>query len=117
MPWIESMSNHLWWCAATCDGNVVLLREKWRSVLHHMVNKHKWTCNTLFHQSGLRWILSSGAKNICWLKPGSPAHLAFEEVVLNTKLVKDLAKLTYVYHTGKIEVYHTGTFLIQRHGF
>ena len=24
MPWIQSMSNHLWWCAATCDGNVVL---------------------------------------------------------------------------------------------
>ena len=25
MPWIQSISNHLWWCAATCDGNVVLL--------------------------------------------------------------------------------------------
>ena len=25
-PWIQSVSNHLWWCAATCDGNVQLLR-------------------------------------------------------------------------------------------
>ena len=107
MPWIQSTSNHLWWCAATCDGNVVLLREKWKSVLHHIVNKHKWTCNTLFHQCGHRRIPSSEAKNICWLKPGSPAHLALEEVVLNTKLLKDLAKLTDFCHTGNIEVYHS----------
>ena len=90
MPWIQSISNHLWWCAATCDGNVVLLREKWKSV-----------------QCGHRRIPSSEAKNICWLKPGSPAHLALEEVVLNTKLLKDLAKLTDFCHTGKIEVYHS----------
>ena len=107
MPWIQSMSNHLWWHAATCDGNVVLLREKWESVVHHIVNKHKWTCNTLFHQCGHRRIPSSEAKNICWLKPGSPAHLALGEVVLSTKLLKDLAKLTDFCHTGNIEVYHS----------
>ena len=56
---------------------------------------------------GHRQIPSSEAKNICWLKPGSPAHLALEEVVLNTKLLKDLAKLTDFCHTGKIEVYHS----------
>ena len=50
LPWIQSFSKHLWWCAAACDGNGVLLREKWKSVLHHIVNKHKWTGNTLFHQ-------------------------------------------------------------------
>ena len=76
-------------------------------MLHHIVNKHKWTGNTLFHQCGHRRIPSSEAKNICWLKPRSPAHLALEEVVLNTKLLKDLAKLTDVCHTGKIEVYHS----------
>ena len=107
MPWIQSISNHLWWCAATCDGDVVLLREKWKSVLHHIVNKHKWTGNTFFHQCGHRRIPSSEARNICWLKPGLPVHLASEEVVLNTKLLKDLAKLTDFCHTGKIEVYHS----------
>ena len=76
-------------------------------MLHHIVNKRKWMGNTLFHQCGHRRIPSSEAKNICWLKPGSPAHLALEEVVLNTKLLKDLAKLTDVCHTGKIEVYHS----------
>ena len=76
-------------------------------VLHYIVNKHKLTGNTLFHQCGHRRIPSSEARNICWLKPGSPVHLALEEVVLNTKLLKDLAKLTDFCHTGKIEVYHS----------
>ena len=44
----------------------------------------------------------SEAKQICWLKPGTQAHLALEEVVLNTKLLKDLAKLTDFCHTGRL---------------
>ena len=82
-PWIQSIPNHLWWCVATCGGNVQLLREKWKSVLDHVANKHKWSGNTLFHQCCHRRISSSEAKQICWLKPGSQAHIALEEVVLN----------------------------------
>ena len=108
-PWIQSISNHLWWSAATCDGNVDLLREKWKSVFHHITNKHKWSGNTHFHQCYHRHIPSSEAKKICWLKPGSQAHLALEEVVLNMKLLKDLAKLTDFCHTGRLEVYHSMT--------
>ena len=52
------------------------------------------------------------------------SHLALEVVVLNTKLLKDLAKLTDFCHTGKIGVplhdaeilFKTGTFFVQRHG-
>ena len=106
-PWIQSISNHLWWCTATCGGNVQLLREKWKSVLNHIVNKHKWSGNTHFHKCDHRHIPSAEAKQICWLKPGSPAHLALEEVVLNNKLLKDLAKLTDFCHTGNLEVYHS----------
>ena len=106
-PWIQSISNHLWWSAATCDGNVQILREKWKSVLDHVSNKHKWTGNTHFHQCCHRRISSSEAKKIAWLKPGTQAHLALEDVVLNSKLLKDLAKLTDFCHTGKIEVYHS----------
>ena len=106
LPWIQSISNHLWWSAATCNGNVQLLREKWKSVLDHVSNKHKWSGNTHFHRCCHRHISSSEAKKICWLKPGTSAHLALEEVALNTKLLKDLAKLTDFCHTGKLEVYH-----------
>ena len=47
-PWIQSISNHLWWSAASCNGDVELLREKWRSVLHHTVTSiHEKTQNSL----------------------------------------------------------------------
>ena len=76
-------------------------------MLDHVSNKHKWTGNTHFNRCCHRRISSSEAKKVCWLKPGTQAHLALEEVVLNTKLLKDLAKLTDFCHTGKLEVYHS----------
>ncbi|XP_068758424.1 uncharacterized protein [Montipora capricornis] len=106
-PWIQSISNHLWWSAATCDGSVQMLWEKWKSVLDHVSKRHKWSGNSLFHQCCHRRISSSRAKKICWIKQCTPAHLALEEVVLNNKLLKDLAKLTDFCHTGKIDVYHS----------
>ena len=40
-PWIQSISNHLWWSAATSDGSVQMFWEKWKSVLDHVSNRHK----------------------------------------------------------------------------
>ena len=92
-PLLQSISNHLWWCAATCYGNVQLLRENWKSVIDHLVNKQKWSGNMLFYQ--------------CCHRPGSQAHIALEEMVLNKKLLKDLTKLSDFCYTGKIEVCHS----------
>ena len=39
-PWIQTIANHLWRSAATCNGNVYDLREKWKSVLNHIIDKH-----------------------------------------------------------------------------
>jgi len=46
-------------------------------------------------------------KGIAWLKPGSSAHVAVEEVVFNKKLLKDIRKLTEYHHTGNLEVFHS----------
>ncbi|XP_046854019.1 uncharacterized protein LOC124447173 [Xenia sp. Carnegie-2017] len=48
--WIKSISNHLWWCSASCNKNAEELVEKWKSVLNHISNKHFWKGNTYFHQ-------------------------------------------------------------------
>lgn len=106
-PWIQSISNHLWWSAATCNGNVLALQEKWKSLLNHICNKHIWSGNTHFHQCCHQQISPSEAKKVSWLKPNSQAFLALEEVVLNTKLLKDIAKITDFCHTGRLEVYHS----------
>ena len=46
--WIESISNHLWYCAATCDKNVDILQEKWLSLLRHITGKHCWKVSKEF---------------------------------------------------------------------
>ena len=106
-PWIRSVSNHLWWCSATCDGNADVLREKWKSVLHHVTNKHKWTGYNHFHECCHPRLTPAAARKKKWLKPDTPSYIALEEVVLNKKLLKDIEKLTEFCHTGEVEVYHS----------
>ena len=36
LPWIQSISNHLWWSAQTCNGDAQLLTDKWVSIVHHI---------------------------------------------------------------------------------
>ncbi|KAK3745443.1 hypothetical protein QZH41_005084 [Actinostola sp. cb2023] len=105
--WIQSASNHLWWSAATCNGDVQLLREKWVSVLHHVWNKDTWNDAEIFLQCAHPRLNRREVRRKCWLEPGSAAYVALEEVVLKPKLLKDLAKLTNFCHTGGLEVYHS----------
>jgi ribonuclease HI len=110
LPWIQSVSNHLWYCAATCDKNVDILRETWLSLLHHITGKHQWKASReykLVKKCGHPRISAKDQKEIQWLESGSPAHIALEEVITNKKLLKDLGKLTEFHHTGELESYHS----------
>ena len=107
LPWIRSVSNHMWWCSATCDGNAEVLKEKWKSVLYHVTNKHKWNGYTHFHECCHPRLTSAQIRKKRWLKPDTPAYIALEEVVLNKKILKDIEKLTEFCHTGELEVYHS----------
>ena len=105
--WIKSLSNHLWWCAETCEGNNDLLREKWLSIVHHIANIHSWNSADLYHQCAHPPIPRNVARTKKWLQPGSPAHEALREVVFDKNLVKDIQQLTLCCHTGSLEVYHS----------
>ena len=39
--WSRSVSNHLYWCAASSDGDGDLVQQKWFSILNHVVNVHE----------------------------------------------------------------------------
>jgi hypothetical protein len=41
------------------------------------------------------------------MKPGSPAHVALEDIVCNKTLLKAIEKLSEFHHTGNLEVYHS----------
>ena len=106
-PWIRSVANHLWWCSATCEGSVDVLQEKWKSILHHVTNKHEWRGCTHIHKCSHPTLSARQMRKKKWLVPGTPPHIALEEVVTNTKLLKDMSKLTQFCHTGELEVYHS----------
>ena len=107
LPWVPSVSRHLWWSAGTCAGNAKLMQEKWVSVVNHVVNKHRWSGSQHFHKCDHDKLSGCDEREITWLKPGSPAHVALEDVVTNKRLLKDLEKLTDFGHTGALEVYHS----------
>lgn len=39
--WSHSISNHLYWCAASSNGNGDLISQKWLSILNHVVDVHE----------------------------------------------------------------------------
>ena len=39
--WAQSVSNHIYWCAATSDGDGELVKQKWLSILNHVVDIHE----------------------------------------------------------------------------
>jgi hypothetical protein len=105
--WIQSVANHLWWCAATCNGDATLLKEKWVSLLHHVTNTHRWTGNTEFHKCGHKRLTAAKKKKTKWLKKDSQAYKALQDIVTSKTVMKDLPNLTRFCHTGEIEVFHS----------
>ena len=75
LPWIKSISNHLWWCPATCEKSADLLHEKWKSILEHVQNKHTWTGFKLVHECSHPRLTNHQMRKKKWLQPGSPAHV------------------------------------------
>ncbi|KAK3100232.1 hypothetical protein FSP39_016728 [Pinctada imbricata] len=39
--WARSVSNHLYWCASSSQGDGELVKEKWLSLLNHVTNVHE----------------------------------------------------------------------------
>ena len=106
-PWIKSITNHLWWSAMTCEGNPLLLKEKWTSILHHVADKHEWDSTVLYNRCPHDPIVDTSRRKTKWLKEGSPPHEVLKQVVLDKRLLKDLELLTKFIHTGPLEVYHS----------
>lgn len=105
--WLKALSNHLWWCCATCSGNAELLKEKWLSFLHHVTDVHSWNCSHLFHKCAHRALTRAERKEKAWLKRDSPAYEAIEAIVTDKQMLKDLDNMTEFCHTGGLENFHS----------
>ena len=105
--WTQSIANHLWWCAATCNGSAPLLKEKWMSLLHHITNNHKWVGNTVFHKCDHARLTAKQKAKTKWLKSTSDAFKALQAIVTDKRLLKALPHITKFCHTGDLEIFHS----------
>ena len=39
--WARSFSNHMYWCAASSQGDGEIVSQKWLSILNHVANIHQ----------------------------------------------------------------------------
>ncbi|XP_072048102.1 uncharacterized protein [Amphiura filiformis] len=106
-PWISSIKNHLWWAAASCNGNSIELTEKWRSVVHHVVDRHDWGGSQQYHQCVHDPLPPEEREAKKWLEEGSEAHEALGKVINDNTLLKGINKVNLFCHTGKTEVFNS----------
>ena len=76
-------------------------------MLHHICNKHQWSGNSKVHECGHAPLSRAERKATKRLKAGSPAFLALQKIVTNTRVLNALKHLTEVCHTGEMESFHS----------
>ena len=47
-PWVKLICDLYWWFCTTFEGDDILLKQKWTSIVFHIQNRHWWTGN-LYH--------------------------------------------------------------------
>ena len=88
-PWIQSISNHLWWAAKTCNNDAQLVVEKWKSIAHHISNVHEWDSDpkALFPKYEHQTLSSEEEQSKKWLRSSSVPHNALRKVALQDTLL------------------------------
>ena len=99
--WAHSISNHLYWCAASSQGDGELVRQKWQSISNHVANIHHG------HSERYPKCLHGTINDSAWLVSGSRAHKGLQLLVNNKIFLKDIAKLSPSGQTSSLEAYHS----------
>ncbi|XP_065068372.1 uncharacterized protein LOC135693741, partial [Rhopilema esculentum] len=99
LQWVQSIKNHVYWCAASSCGNATLIKEKWLSLFNHIVDIHTGHGNEYKecpHDSIER----------DWLKKGSKGYKELVATLNKTKLVNDITRLSPLEQTSALESFH-----------
>lgn len=112
-PWIRNIYGHFLWSIQTSENNQDLLREKWLSVLHHIVNKHSWEEGCLYKQCEHEDLSQKTLRETLWLKPGSPSFQKVQEIVTDPQLIEDLKHLTWNFHSRNSSIFHSNALKLR----
>lgn len=105
--WSPSVVNHFWWAVDSCEGSEEGLVERFQSVVHHIVNKHRWPGCKMYKKCSHSPIPRSEQKKKKWLKASSPAHQALSKIVKDKRITTDLKLCSQGVTTTMLEVYHS----------
>ncbi|KTG47210.1 hypothetical protein cypCar_00017264, partial [Cyprinus carpio] len=87
LAWRRSIINHLYWCASSSKTGEEAV-EKWKSVTNHVQNVHH-------HDSDLFPVCAHPPLEMrAWLTPSTKACERFCDLMINQRLLKDVAKLS-----------------------
>ncbi|XP_046339478.2 uncharacterized protein LOC124120650 isoform X2 [Haliotis rufescens] len=99
--WAHSISNHLYWCAATSKGNAEEVQAKWLSIANHIANIHSG------HGASFPSCMHGEIQDRIWVTAGTRAHKEIESILKSTYLLKDVAKLSPHGQTSHLEGFHS----------
>lgn len=84
--WLKPIGNHLFYCSENCDGDPEKLVQMWKSLLHHIINKHKFERTYPKYKRCAHKVYSRHeAQRKKWLKKDSPAYNNLEKVIMDKK--------------------------------
>lgn len=110
MHWIRAISNHLWYCAATCDGDTTKLKETWTGMLHHVTNEHTWISGEMVTSCEHGPYTPEESQTRPWINTDSKAFQVLQKHVLDKRLLKDLNKVIYYVNSHNINICKKVTF-------
>ena len=104
--WCRSITNHLWFCAESCDGDPDKLVEMFTSLLYHVTNKHSW--DEIDSYKHFKQCLHDRInEERQWLHPNSEAFDELNKIMTDTRFLHDIRRLHAFVHTSSLEAYHS----------
>ncbi|XP_060084262.1 uncharacterized protein LOC132563537 [Ylistrum balloti] len=116
--WIRSITNHLYWVAAsTPDADKDLMMEKWQSLGNHIQNIHEGHGKKF--PKCLHPDLTGLERRKRWLKPGTKSLEKLLPILDNRQMKMDIPMLSTNQQTSELEGYHSviNHFAPKMHGF
>ncbi|XP_070403500.1 2-iminobutanoate/2-iminopropanoate deaminase isoform X2 [Nothobranchius furzeri] len=101
--WLPAIQNHMYWTASSSTSGPEKVA-KWTSLINHIQDVHVHD-DPLFPKCVHPEQVSRNPNK--WFQPGTPALNKVKKLLVNNRLLEDVAKLSSCYQTSSLESFHS----------